>query len=129
FDQAIFPFIDRQRRMSAANRGANVLADLLAATHDDGTPLTDQELRDAVLTLLAAGHDTTAFALAWALEQIVPRPDVVAAITDELSQVTGGGLPRAEHLEQLCYLDAAVRESLRVRTILPFVVRKTKAPF
>jgi cytochrome P450 len=128
-DQVLFPFVERRRRTSVADRGQNVLADLLAATHDDGTPLGDQELRDAVLTLLAAGHDTTAFALAWALEQIVPRPDVVAAITHELREVTGGGLPRAEHLERLSYLDAAIRESLRVRTILPFVVRKTKAPF
>lgn len=129
FDQAIFPFLGRRRQTSPGERGGNVLADLLGSAHDDGTPLSDQELRDAVLTLLAAGHDTTSLALAWALEQIVPRPDVVGAITHELREVTGGGLPRAEHLEQLSYLDAAIRESMRVRTILPFVVRKTTAPF
>jgi unspecific monooxygenase len=128
-DQVLFPFIERRRRTAPADRGQNVLADLLAAAHEDGTPLSDQELRDAVLTLLAAGHDTTALALAWALEQIVPRPDVVAAISDELRQVTGGDLPRAEHVDQLSYLDAAIRESMRLRTVLPFVVRKTKAPF
>src|SRR5262249_14823948 len=80
-----------------------------------------------VVTLLLAGHDTTALALAWALEQIVPREDVVGRITAELRQVTGGGPPRADQLGQLEYLDAAIRESLRVRTILPFVVRLTKA--
>jgi cytochrome P450 len=129
FDQEIFPFLDRQRRKSVSDRGVNVLADLLAVTHEDGAPLNNQELRDGVLTLLAAGHDTTAVALAWALEQIVPRPDVVAKITEELRHVTGGAMPRAEHLDQLTFLDAAIRESLRVRTILPFVVRKSKAGF
>ena len=117
------------RRREPAARGDNVLADLLAATHEDGTPLSDPEVRDAVLTLLTAGHDTTALALAWALEQIVPRAGAVGQITDELQRVTGGGPPRAEHLARLEYLDAAIRESLRVRTILPYVVRLTKRPF
>jgi cytochrome P450 len=129
FDQALFAFLKGRRQLPAGDRGENVLADLMGATHEDGTPVNDQELRDGVLTLLAAGHDTTAVALGWALEQIVPRPDVVAAITHELRDVTDGSLPRAQHLDRLSYLDAAIRESLRVRTILPFVVRKTKAPF
>jgi cytochrome P450 len=63
------------------------------------------------------------------LEQIVPRPDVVGRITDEVRQAAGGGLPQAEHLDRLAYLDAAIRESMRVRTIIPLVVRKTKRPF
>ena len=75
--------------------GDNVLADLLAATHEDGTPLTDAEIRDALITLLIAGHDTTAIALAWALEQIVPRADVVEQIVAELQEVTGGASPKA----------------------------------
>jgi cytochrome P450 len=113
----------------AAERGDSVLTDLLAATHEGGEPLSDQEVRDALLTTLFAGHDTTSIALAWAVEQIVRRPDVMDHIGDELRRVTGGGPPRADQLAQLEYLDAAIRESLRVRTILPFVVRKTKAPF
>jgi hypothetical protein len=62
------------------------------------------------------------------LKHIVPRTEVIARIGDELKQVTGGEL-RAEHLDQLTYLDAAIRESMRVRTIIPFVVRLTKTPF
>jgi cytochrome P450 len=127
-DDALFAFIRDRRGQPASQRGENVLADLLAATHEDGTPLTDQEIRDAAVTLLIAGHDTTAIALAWALEQIVPRPDVVARLTDELRSHTGGGLPEADHLNRLDYLDAVIRESLRVRTIFPFVVRLTKRP-
>ncbi len=127
-NDALYAFLAERRRLPAAERGENVLADLLAACHEDGSPLTDQEIRDAVVTLLIAGHDTTAIALAWALEQVLPRGDVVARLTDELRATTGGELPEAEHLPRLEYLDATIRESLRVRTIFPFVVRKTKRP-
>jgi cytochrome P450 len=127
-DEAIYAFLGVQRRKPPAERGENIVADLLAASHEDDRPLSDAEIRDAVVTLLMAGHDTTSLALAWALEQIVPREDVVQRLTDELKQVTGGGPPRADQLGRLKYLDAAIRESLRVRTILPFVVRLTKRP-
>ena len=106
-----------------------MLDDLLAATHEDGSPLDDQEVRDALITILIAGHDTTALALAWALAEIVPRPEVVDRLADELRRVTGGGPPEAEHLPALEYLDGAIRESLRLRPVVPFVVRKTVQPF
>ena len=106
-----------------------MLTDLLAATHADGQPLSDDEIRDAIMTILIAGHDTTSIALAWALEQIVPRDDVVERIIAELQQVTGGAPPRADQLHQLEYLDAVIHESMRVRTIVPFVVRLTKRQF
>jgi cytochrome P450 len=128
-DRALFAFFEEQRRLPAAKRGETVVADLLAAVYDDGKPPADTELRDAVLTILIAGHETTALALSWALECIVARPDVMGHIAEELRTVTDGGPLRPEHLPRLEYLDAAIRESLRCRTILPFVVRKTKAPF
>jgi unspecific monooxygenase len=128
-DEAIFAFTDGLRRQDAATRGDTVVADLLAASHENGAPLSNQEIRDAVLTILLAGHETTSLALAWALEQITGRPDVMARITAELQSITGGAPPRAEQLHRLEYLDAAIRESLRVRTILPFVVRLTKQAF
>jgi unspecific monooxygenase len=128
-DQSVFAAIEAGRQKPAAERGDNVLADLLAASHEDGRPLSDLEIRDALVTLIFAGNDTTSIALAWALEQIVPRADVVQRIADELRQVTGGGPPRADQLNQLTYLDAAIRESLRIRTVLPFVVRLTKTAF
>jgi cytochrome P450 len=128
-NSGLYSLIAARRQRPAAARGENVLADLLAASHEDGRPLADDEIRDALMTLIIAGHDTTAIALAWALEQIVPRDDVVARIHDELRQATGGTPPGAEHLGRLEYLDAAIRESLRVRTIVPFVVRLTKQAF
>ena len=66
-----------RRRGEHRPSGENVLDDLLAATHEDGSPLGDREVRDALITILIAGHDTTALALAWALADIVPRPEIV----------------------------------------------------
>jgi cytochrome P450 len=126
-DGDLFALIKRRRE--STGHGEGILADLLGATHADSTPLSDQEVRDAVVTLLFAGHETTALALAWALERILPRPEVMELLTGELNRVTGGAPPGAEHVDRLEYLDAAIRESLRVRTILPFVVRLTKRLF
>jgi cytochrome P450 len=106
-----------------------VLDDLLAATHEDGTPLGDREVRDALITVLIAGHDTTALALSWALSEIAGHPEVVDRLADELRRVTGGGPPEAGHLPTLEYLEGTIRESLRLRPVAPFVVRKTVRPF
>jgi cytochrome P450 len=128
-DDDLFAFIAARRRGERPPGGENVLDDLLAATHEDGSPLDDREVRDALITILIAGHDTTALALSWALSDIVPRPEVVDRLADELRRVTGGGPPEAEHLPALEYLDGAIRESLRLRPVAPFVVRKTARPF
>jgi cytochrome P450 len=128
-DSSLYSLITARRRLPTTQRGDNVLADLLAATHEDGAALSDEEIRDAVITILMAGHETTAVALSWALEQTASRPAVVSKLTDELDRITGGKAPRADQLGRLEYLDATIRESLRRRTILPFVVRLTKQPF
>jgi len=128
-DDDLYALIARRRKGESPAAGANVLDDMLAATHEDGSPLDDREVRDALITVLIAGHDTTSLALAWALAEIVRRPDVVDRISQELNQVVGGGPPEAEHLSKLEYLDAAIRESLRIRPVVPFVVRKTMRPF
>src|SRR5437588_7532134 len=128
-DDDLFALIARRRRGEHQPSGENVLDDLLAATHEDGSTLDDREVRDALITILIAGHDTTALALAWALVDIVPRPEVVDRLTDELGRVTGGGPPEAEHMPALEYLDGAIRESLRRSPVVPFVVRKTVRPF
>lgn len=128
-DRALYRLIAERRPSSPDERGDNVLADLLSATHDDGTPLADAEIRDALVTLLVAGFETTALVLAWTIERIVAHPRVVERINEELARVTGGTPPGPEHLARLEYLDAAIREGLRTRMIFAFVVRKTKAPF
>jgi cytochrome P450 len=128
-DEDLFAFITARRRGGHIPTGQNVLDDLLAATHEDGTPLGDREVRDALITILIAGHDTTALALSWALSEIAWHPEVVDRLADELRRVTGGGPPEAGHLPALEYLEGAIRESLRLRPVAPFVVRKCVRPF
>jgi cytochrome P450 len=128
-DEDLSEFIAARRRGDRPAAGANVLDDLLAATHEDGSPLDKEEVRDALVTTLIAGQDATTLALAWALTEIVPRPEIVDRLTDELRRITGGGPPEAEHLPALEYLDASIRESLRLRPVVAFVNRKTVQPF
>lgn len=125
-DTVLYRVIAAQRALAVTLRPPSLLGDLLAASHEDGSDMSDLEIRDALVTILAAGHDTTALSLAWALERILSRADVVARIEAELAAVCGDDLPRPEHLAGLEYLDAVIRESLRVRNILPFVVRVLK---
>src|SRR5262245_39481010 len=128
-DDDLFAFIAARRRGDRPPAGENVLDDLLAAAHEDGTPLGDREVRDALLTILLAGHETSALALAWALAEIAERPEVMDRIRDELVRVTGGGPPEAGHLPALEYLEGAIREGLRLCPVVPFVVRKVMQPF
>ncbi len=125
-NDSLFAFIAARRRDEKPPDHETVLDDLLRATHDDGTPLDDQEVRDAIITILLAGHDTTALALAWALVEIAPRPEVIERLVEELRHVTGGSPPEAEQLSALEFLDGVIRESLRLRPVVPFVVRLTK---
>lgn len=129
-DRSLFELIDARRRLDPDERGDSILADLLKSPAGvDSTALSNQEIRDALLTLIVAGHDTTSVALAWALETIVANADAGERIREEILQVTGGSPPNALQLSRLAYLEAAIRESLRMRTILPFVLRVTKREF
>lgn len=117
-------------RKEAAARGApvgeDILSLLLAARDEAGQPLTDKELRDELVTLLIAGHETTATALSWAIERILRTPRVREKLQRELDASDGS----PEALAALPYLDAVIKESLRARPILPDVVREVvKGPF
>jgi hypothetical protein len=107
-DALLFELID-ERRGAGEQRG-DVLAMLLEARHEDGSPMSGQELRDELMTLLVAGHETTASALAWAFERISRHPAVLGALDAEL---------RAG--EDDAYLTATIYETLRRRPVLPNV--------
>jgi cytochrome P450 len=94
----------------------DVLSMLLLARHEDGSPMDDVELRDELVTLLVAGHETTATALAWALERLTRHPAALQRLTDEV----------AAGEEE--YLDGVIRETLRLRPVIPFVGRKLTQP-
>ena len=129
FDALLYEVIGKQRAVAPDERPECLLTDLFEMTYEDGSGMTDLELRDAIVTVLAAGHDTTALSLAWAFEQILPHASVVERIENELNEVCGKDLPQPEHMASLKYLDAAIRESLRIRSIIPFVVRVLKDTF
>jgi cytochrome P450 len=104
-DAIIFELIDERRRNPS---GDDVLAMLLDARHDDGSPMDQQELRDELMTLLVAGHETTASTLAWALTRLPGHPDVVERIVDEMRADDGDA-----------YLTATIQEVMRRRPVLP----------
>ena len=128
FDDELYRHIAATRATAPMARPACLLTDLLATVDEDGSTMNDEELRDAVVTILAAGHDTTALSLAWALELIAAHPEEALHLRAELAEVCGDGLVTPEQLPRLTRLEAAIRETLRLRTILPYVVRVVKSP-
>jgi cytochrome P450 len=99
----------------------DILSLLLQARDEDGAPLTDHELRDELMTLLMAGHETTASALAWAFVLLHQHPDALARATAEARDPSGTGSGPS-------YLDAVGTETLRLKPPLPLAVRRTTAP-
>ncbi|WP_170319231.1 cytochrome P450 [Polyangium spumosum] len=134
-------FLARRRRLHAAlddliqkGRAArpreDVLSLLLAARAEDGSPMDDEEIRDQLLLLVVAGHETTAIAMAWALYAL-HRPENAAALgrlRDELA--TLGPEPAPEELAKLSYLEAVCNETLRRYPLAPAPApRKLLRPF
>ena len=111
FDAVIRDIIRERRTRGAA--GEDLLGFLLAAT-ETGTGMTDRQLRDEVITLLLAGHETTALALSWSLLLVGQHPDVDARLSREVESVLGGRLPTAADLARLGYTRQVVQESLRL---------------
>jgi cytochrome P450 len=126
-DAALYQEIDRRRRHPLEG-SQDILSLLLAARHEDGQPMTDTELRDELMTLLVAGHETTATALAWAFERLAKNPEAATRLEDELGRAIGDGPVDPDALGGLEYLDAVVKETLRLRPIVPLVARRLKRP-
>lgn len=118
-----------ERRRDPGKARKDVLAMLLEAKDDEGQGMTDVELRDELVTALAAGHETTATALAWAMERILSAPRVYERVRREVRDAAGDADPDPEKLASLPYLDAIVKEVLRLRPVIPVVGRVLKEPF
>jgi len=122
--EALDEFIYEEIALRRAEGGAgtdgpergDVLSLLLAAEHDDGSPMSDEELRDELVTVLGAGHETTATGLAWAMERLLRTPRVLSKLRDSLAAGEDD------------YLDATVKETLRARPVIVDVARKLTAP-
>jgi cytochrome P450 family 135 len=109
-DELIYAEIADRRAARDGDDRDDVLSLLLRARHEDGSPMTDAELRDELMTLLTAGHETTATGLAWAFERLLRTPRVMDRLTALLDDDD--------------YVDAVVKETLRVRPVIVDVARK-----
>ena len=105
--------IIRERRASGQDTG-DLLSMLMAARDEDGSGMTDRQLRDEILTFLLAGHETTAVSLSWTWYLLSQHPEVEEKLRQELSHVLGGRTPQLEDLPRLPYTDKVVKESMRL---------------
>ena len=116
-DSLIYDEIRERRDAAHAESRDDVLSLLLSARHEDGSPMSDVELRDELMTVLAAGHETTATGLAWVFERVLRHPAVHQRLREEVERGPDGDE----------YIDAVIKETLRVRPVVVDVVRKLTA--
>jgi cytochrome P450 len=114
-DAALYAEIERRRADPQLADRDDVLSLLLQARDEQGRPMADRELRDELLTLLLAGHETTANTLAWCFDLLLHHPAALARLADELAAGETG------------YLDAVITETLRLRPVTPVVARLLRA--
>jgi cytochrome P450 len=110
-DEVIYEELRRRRAQEDLAERTDILSLLMQARDEDGQPMTDGELRDELVTLLLAGHETTATSVAWAVERLVRHPQKLRRLQEEIE---AGG-------EE--YMTAVINETLRVRPVVPIVVR------
>ena len=122
-------FLDAElaRCKSSPTGRQDILGLLVAARYDDGSAMADDEIKDQLLTLLFAGHETTAIALSWALYRLYQREDVRRRVLDELEAL--GVSPTPEAIARLPYLEAVCNETLRLHPVTPGIARLLTRPF
>jgi cytochrome P450 family 135 len=111
-DALLYEEIHRRRRAPDTEAPGDILDLLLSARDEDGNPLTDPELRDELITILLAGHETTATSIGWAFERLLRTPAALERLTAEVRTGDGGD-----------YLEAVIKETLRVRPVVTEVFR------
>jgi cytochrome P450 family 135 len=116
-DALLLEEIARRRVDPALAERDDILALLLQARYDDGESMSDRELRDELVTLLLAGHETTATALAWTFDYLLRHPQALKRLTDECRSDDGAD-----------YLEAVIQEVLRLRPPISFVDRRLTRP-
>jgi cytochrome P450 len=124
---AIINGIISARRTSNEDTG-DLLSMLLMAQDDDGSGMTDKQLRDEVVTLVLAGHETTANVLTWALYLLSQHPAEEAKLHEELATVLGGRVPTLADLRQLPYTGMVIKEAMRLYPPIPAFARESLEP-
>ena len=120
-DRPLYAIIAGRRTAADVGERTDILSLLLAARDEDGQAMTDQELRDELLTLVLAGHETTANQLSWTFERLLRTPHAY----DRLRDVVRGGPSE----EADAYVLATIHESMRSRPVIPIIGRRVKRPW
>ncbi len=119
YDIVVDRLIEAERADPNFAERTDVLALMLRSTYEDGSAMSRKDIGDELLTLLAAGHETTASTLAWAFERLCRHPDVLAALVEEVDGAGDGGGELRE---------AAILEVQRSRTVIDFAARSVYPP-
>ena len=119
-DRNVYQIIEAGKRMPS---NGSLLSMLLEARDEAGRPLTNEEIRDEVITLFIAGHETSALTLAWLLTFLDGRPEVLAQMCEEVDQVLGGRTPSFDDVSKLQYVRQVIDETLRLRPAAPMIAR------
>jgi cytochrome P450 len=120
-DRELYPLIQERRKKAVSGEAHDVFSLLLAARDEDGNAMSDQELRDELLTLILAGHETTANSLAWTFERLVRNEGPYTRLRE---------LVRGEDQQAAdTYVEATIHEGMRVRPVIAFVVRMAEKPW
>ncbi|HEX2678212.1 MAG TPA: cytochrome P450, partial [Polyangiales bacterium] len=125
-DTIIYRIIERCRRDGA--EADHLLGRLVNARDEDGHAMSDKQLRDEAVTMLLAGHETTALTLAYAIYLLSEHPDVAASVRAEVDGTLGGRTPAFEDLPKLKRVDAVVRETLRLFPPAYIIAREVVEP-
>ena len=113
-DRFVYSLIGERQADPALAERDDALSILLSARDADGSGLSPVQVRDQVIQLLAAGHETTAHGLAWTLYLLSQHPAALERVVEELREVLGDSAPTAESLARLTYLEQVVKEALRL---------------
>jgi cytochrome P450 len=124
-DAVIFETVAQRRAGGAGPE--DLLGRFLNARDEDGSRMSDKQLRDEMVTLLLAGHETTAVALTFCFYLLALHPEADARLAAELDEVLGGELPTVEHLPRLRYTEWVVKEAMRLYPPVPNVGREAIA--
>ncbi len=130
-NRLLYDEITRCQKEARESR-TDIMAMLVAARDEDSQPMSDEEIRDELVTMLVAGHETTATSLSWVVHWLLQNPEVLERARAELAAVVGNGPESAgltaEQIAELRYLDAVIKETARLSPIIPTLARYLEAP-